>query len=117
MQRKSLATLAAAATAALLSLGVYAATAATAASSSNDAGAMPTSAVSLTQAVASAETHAGGKASKAEAELNAKGRWVYDVEVVAGSRVFDVQVDANSGSVLSATEDKVDHDDEHDEKD
>lgn len=65
-----------------------------------------------------AEQHANGKASKAEYErTNKRGQWVYDVEVVAGAKVFDTKVDPTSGAVLSSTQDKVDNDDEHDEKD
>ena len=40
----------------------------------------------------------------------ASAGWVYDVEVAKGGRAFDVRVDANSGRVLSAAIDKLDHD-------
>ncbi len=122
MQRSTLAKVVAVSTAAIVSIGVYAATVA---SAPNDARAMPTTQFSLAQAVNAAEQQTGGKASKAEVERNAKGEWVYDVEVVTPTQVLDVQVDAISGAVLSATEDKVDqdreddddHDGEHDKKD
>ena len=48
-----------------------------------------------------------GKAAKAEFEDGRHGR-VFEVEVVSGSKVFDVKVDADSGTVLSSTEDKID---------
>ncbi|MBX3656691.1 MAG: PepSY domain-containing protein [Ramlibacter sp.] len=72
--------------------------------------------VPLAKAVAIAEQHANGKASRAEYEKSAQG-WIYDVEVVSGTRVFDVRVDAGKGTVISSAEDKADHDDDHDERD
>ena len=101
--------------AALISIGVYAATNTEA---QNDAAAVAQATISLTQAIGAAEQHASGKASKAEYERTAKrGQWVYDVEVVAGAKVFDVKVDPGTGAVLSSTQDKNDNDDEHDQKD
>ncbi len=115
MKRLHIGTIAATGAAALISFGVYAATNA---ESQNDAAAVAHASVSLAQAIGTAEQHANGKASKAEYERTTKpGQWVYDVEVVAGAKVFDVKVDANSGAVLSSTQDKIDNDDEHDEKD
>ncbi|MHB1618669.1 MAG: hypothetical protein ACYCTY_01615 [Sulfuricella sp.] len=46
-----------------------------------------------------------------------KGQWVFDVEVVKGKKVMDVKVDADKGTIISATEDKTDHDDAHDKAD
>jgi uncharacterized membrane protein YkoI len=43
--------------------------------------------------------------------------WVYDVEVVTGTKVFDVRVDANKGTILSSAEDQADTADEGDESD
>ena len=43
--------------------------------------------------------------------------WVYDVEVVNGTKVFDVKVDADKGTVISSAEEKADKDDDHDEQD
>ena len=115
MKRFHIGTIAATGAAALLSIGVYAATNA---DSQNDAAAVAQAAISLTQAIGAAEQHANGKASKAEYERTSKrGQWVYDVEVVAGAKVFDVKVDPGTGAVLSSTEDKTDNDDEHDQKD
>lgn len=82
----------------------------------NDAMTIGKAKVSLVQAVTSAEQHVNGKAVRAEYE-NSKHGWVYDVEVVSGAKVFDVKVDANKGTVISAAEDKADHDDHHDKKD
>lgn len=115
MKRFHIGTIAAISAAALVSIGVYAATNT---ESQNDAAAVAQATISLTQAIGAAEQHANGKASKAEYERAAKrGQWVYDIEVVAGAKVFDVKVDPSSGAVLSSTEDKMDNDDEHDEKD
>ncbi len=69
----------------------------------------------LTQAVAAAEQHVGGRASRAEYERH-KGQWVYDVEVAKDKKVMDVKVDAESGKVLAAVADKADRDD-HDDAD
>lgn len=82
----------------------------------NDAIAPHAAAVPLSQAVINAEQKVGGKAVRAEYE-NTKAGWAYDVEVVKEAKVFDVRVDATSGSVISAVEDSADHDDGHDAKD
>lgn len=82
----------------------------------NDALPIQQAKISLSQAVAAAEQHVHGLASRAEFERDQKG-WVYDVEVVQGVKVFDVKVDANQGGVISTTEDRLDRDDEHDEQD
>lgn len=59
-----------------------------------------------------------GKAVLAEYEKHGiRGPWGYDVEVVVGGKVFDVQVDPNSGAILSSQEDRADRDDDHDRKD
>jgi uncharacterized membrane protein YkoI len=111
MKRKLTAAIVAAlATAAIGGSAAYAAKA----DGENDALAIVASKVGLGQAIAAAEQHVGGKAAKAEFEQS-KGQWVFDVEVVKDARVvMDVKVDANTGKVLSATEDKADHDDEND---
>ena len=115
MKRFHIGAIGATGAAALISISVYAATTA---APQNDAAAAAQATLSLTQAIGAAEQHANGKASKAEYERTAKrGQWVYDVEVVAGAKVFDVKVDPGTGAVLSSTEDKTDNDDEHDQKD
>ena len=82
----------------------------------NDALAVAQAKISLAQAVAVAEQHAGGKASRAEYENSRQG-CVFDVEVVNGAKVFDVRVDADKGTVISSAEDTADRDDEKDERD
>ena len=65
--------------------------------------------ISMNQAVAAAETQAGGKATKAELE-GERGALVFNVEVVAAdNKVVDVKVDANDGKVLSSKPDLADH--------
>lgn len=64
--------------------------------------------VTLAEAVSAAETHAGGKATKAELD-GERGTIVFNVEVVtADSKAFDVQVDAANGKVLSSKPDQAD---------
>ena len=82
----------------------------------NDALHIPKANIPLAQAVTSAEQHAKGQAVRAEYEHSKQG-WVYEVEVVSGTKVFDVRVDPDKGAVLSSTEDKADSDDEHDQED
>ena len=82
----------------------------------NDALAITIAKIPLSQAVTVAEKHANGKASRAEYENSKQGR-VYDVEVVSGTKVFDVRVDADKGTVISSAEDKAEHDDDHDKRD
>lgn len=83
-------------------------------STENDALAIANAKVSLVQAITTAEQHAKGRAAQAEYEKTKNG-WVYEVEVVSGNKVFEVQVDPQKGSVLASKEDKIDHDDDHDE--
>lgn len=82
----------------------------------NDAASLATAKISLSQAIASAEQHTGGKAARAEFEHTRAG-WAYDVEIVNGAKVVDVRVDSTTGTVISAVDDKMDRDDEHDERD
>jgi uncharacterized membrane protein YkoI len=83
----------------------------------NDAAAIAKAGLSLGQAVAIAEQHVGGKATRAEFEQAKGGTWLFDVEVVNDTKVFDVKVDAAQGTVLASKEDTADNDDDHDEKD
>lgn len=81
----------------------------------NDAQAIHQAPISLTQAIAAAESqHPGAKASRAEFEHSKQSGWVYDVEVVSDTQAFDVKVDAQQGQVLSSVEDKADHERDHD---
>ena len=82
----------------------------------NDAVAIATAKTSLIQAITVAEQHVGGKAMQAEYEKSKQG-WVYEVEVVNGTKVFDVRVDADKGTVISSAEDKADHEKDDDKDD
>lgn len=99
-----------------LSAAVLAATAYAAGGTGNDALAIVNAKVSLTEAVAVAEKHASGKAVRAEFEQSSQGEF-YEIEVVSGSRVFDVKVDAVKGNVISSAEDKVDREHESEDDD
>lgn len=69
--------------------------------------------VSLSQAVDLAEQHMKGKAIHAEFEHSRQG-WLYEVEVVSQGKVFDVRIDSDKGSVISAEPDSSDeHDHQH----
>lgn len=68
--------------------------------------------ISLTQAIATAEQHAGGRASRAELQ-NENGRLVYGVEVADNAKTTDVKVDATDGSVVSAQVDQADQESEN----
>ena len=76
-------------------------------SAENDALAITGAKISLTQAVAAAEQHVGGQASKAKYE-HEKGQTMFDVEVVKDKRVMDVKIDPMTGQVIASTEDKAD---------
>ena len=75
----------------------------------NDAMLVLQSKTPLSEAVAVAEQHVSGKASRAEFE-HTKAGWAYDVEVVSGTDVYDVRVAADTGAVLSSVKDKKDRD-------
>ncbi|MDR3640375.1 MAG: PepSY domain-containing protein [Humidesulfovibrio sp.] len=81
----------------------------------NDARAVLTAKVPISQAIAAAEQSANGKASRAEYEWTRSG-WAYDVEVVGVTKVYDVRVDADKGTILSSVEDKPDLDGRHEHK-
>lgn len=100
--------------AALSSFGVFAAYAAK--PQENDALLTHHAAISLTQAVQTAEQQTHGQAVRAELEHGKQG-WVFDVEVVAGNSTYDVAVDAAKGTVLASAQDTVDHDDAQDKED
>jgi uncharacterized membrane protein YkoI len=65
--------------------------------------------VDITQAIASAQQAANGKAVRAELEME-NNTLMYKVEVANAStrKVMDVHVDGVNGKVLSATEDPTD---------
>ncbi len=70
--------------------------------------------ISLAQAVATAEQHAGGRATRAELE-NENGRLVYGVEVSNNTNTMDVKVDAANGTVVYAQPDQPDQGSENGE--
>jgi len=73
--------------------------------------------ISLTQAIGAAESQAGGKATKAELE-GERGSVRYQVEVVTpDNKVFDVQVDAADGKVMSSKQDQADRGEKEDHED
>ena len=80
----------------------------------SDSAALATAKISLTQAITSAEQHTGGKAAKAEFEHTKTG-WAYDVEIVNGAKTVDVRVNADTGTVISAVDDRLDDYDDHDD--
>lgn len=103
-------------TAAAIAMGSFAVAGNNKRAEADDAMAVNQAKISLTQAIAAAEQHTPGRSAKAEFE-HSKGKAVFDVEVVAGSKVMDIKVDAMSGKVIAATEDRADHDDDQDQED
>lgn len=71
--------------------------------------------ITLVQAITAAEQHAGGRATKAELERH-QGKTAFEVEVVKGSVVSNVLVDATDGKVLATTADREDHRGEHEDE-
>ena len=56
--------------------------------------------VTMSQAIASAEQQAGGKATNAKLE-NEAGKLLYEVKVAGKDKVTEVKVDATDGKVLA----------------
>jgi uncharacterized membrane protein YkoI len=78
-------------------------------------------AITITQAIATAEQHADGRAVEAELERSARGAY-YEVKVVGPDGVREVHVDAADGQVLASREKNRltswwddDDDDDHDD--
>lgn len=63
--------------------------------------------VTMSQAIATAEQQAGGRATKAKLE-NEKGTLLYEVKVAGKDKATEVKVDAQNGKVL-ATEAAREH--------
>ena len=57
--------------------------------------------VTMSQAIATAEQQAGGKATNAKLE-NETGKLVYEVKVAGKDKVTEVKVDATDGKVLAS---------------
>lgn len=66
--------------------------------------------ISAQKAAAIAERHHHGRAVKVELDRE-RGRLVYEVDVVAGRREYDVKVDAYTGRIISSKLDDTDYDD------
>lgn len=80
----------------------------------NDAAVIELARVSLGEAVAAAERQVGGKAVRAEFDVD-DGHAVFNVEVEKGGEVSDVTVDAQDGRILQARADGIDCPHEGDE--
>ena len=81
---------------------------------SNDAHEITTAKVSLLQAVQKARTSEPGKPVRVKLEQQ-QGRSKWEVEIAAVDGVYDVVVDASSGTVLSKRADKEDRHEEESE--
>jgi uncharacterized membrane protein YkoI len=57
--------------------------------------------VTMSQAIATAEQQAGGKATRAKLE-NETGKLVYEIKVAGKDKVTEVKVDAQDGKVLAS---------------
>ncbi|MBS0338125.1 MAG: PepSY domain-containing protein [Proteobacteria bacterium] len=68
------------------------------------------------EAIAAAESHVQGKATRAALEDEA-GKFAYNIEVLKGDQLTDVSVDSRNGKVLSATADQHDREGEREDKD
>ncbi|GLR25185.1 PepSY domain-containing protein [Limnobacter litoralis] len=82
----------------------------------NDALMYGVSAIPIKQAIVVAEDAAKGRATRAELE-HSKNGVVYDIEVIDGTNVKDVRVDAKTGTVLFVKADEVDRQPENDPED
>jgi uncharacterized membrane protein YkoI len=65
-------------------------------------------AVTMSQAVATAEQQGGGKATRAKLE-NESGKLLYEVKVAGKDKATNVKVDAMDGKVLTANADTATH--------
>jgi len=75
--------------------------------SDGDSAQLQQAGVSLRQAVSAAVAKTGGVAKEAEWE-NENGQSYYKVETIANGQEYDVKIDAQNGSVISAQIDKDD---------
>jgi len=94
---------------AILAMALIAGAAVATTTKENDAHLAAQTKTSLAQAVATAEHHVKGRATSAELERS-QGRLVYEVEVVTGPKVFDIEIDATTGTVENVSEDAIDSD-------
>lgn len=73
--------------------------------------------VPLKEAIATAEQHFQGRAVRADFKREDGPKSVYEIEVATSTKVFDVRIDADKGTVLAANEDKADRDNDDEEAD
>ena len=64
--------------------------------------------VTMSQAIATAEQQAGGKATRAELE-NETGKLLYEIKVAGKDKVTEVKVDATDGKVVASGADTHAH--------
>src|SRR6266446_9033598 len=64
--------------------------------------------VTMSQAIATAEQQAGGRATRAKLE-NEKGKLLYEVKVAGKDKATEVKVDATDGKVLASGADTHAH--------
>ena len=64
--------------------------------------------VTMSQAVATAEQQAGGRATRAKLE-NETGKLLYEVKVAGKDKATEVQIDAQDGKVLATNAAEQDH--------
>jgi uncharacterized membrane protein YkoI len=64
--------------------------------------------VTMSQAIATAEQQAAGRATRAKLE-NEKGKLLYEVKVAGKDKATEVQIDAQDGKVLAANAAHHDH--------
>src|SRR5471030_2419935 len=74
----------------------------------NDALAAAKAPITMLQAASTAEKQTNGRATRAEYEQGKSGAR-YEVEVVSGTKVFDITIDAVTGKILSSAEDPADN--------
>lgn len=84
-----------------------------------DAAALVGARAPMAKAITIAELFVNGKAIKAKFQEDrlVKGLFIYEVEVISGTRIFDVKIDASTALVLSAVEDLPDQADEDEDND
>jgi uncharacterized membrane protein YkoI len=95
--------------AAVFAAGAIAISTYAASATENDALAINEAKIPISQAIATAEQHAKGKATRAEFEQTRQHKR-FEVEVVSGTKVYDVVIDADQGNVVSIAEDKPERD-------
>jgi len=64
--------------------------------------------VTMSQAIATAEQQAGGRATRAKLE-NENGKLLYEVKVAGKDKATEVQIDAQGGKVLATNAAQQDH--------